>query len=101
MARPAYFPHQQHTWLECETCHHDVGASGKPVRYTPGNQVERCESCHNKKADMPAQWASFKRVGHGFCMECHVQNATDQARCGACHIPQLSHVSKQEEHTNE
>ncbi len=89
-ARPAHFPHQTHQWLECVTCHHDVSKAGTLVPLVAGNKVLSCEGCHNSTAEETIPWrlGTFKRVGHYFCMECHLTNATQAARCGACHVQQ-------------
>jgi hypothetical protein len=85
VARPAYLPHQAHQWLECDGCHHGKGTGGKMVDYVAGQKIEKCETCHNSKAGMPERIATLKRASHMLCMECHLQQDKDLAKCGVCH----------------
>lgn len=85
VARPAYLPHRAHQWLECEGCHHGKGPGGKMAEYGVGQKIEKCETCHNSKAGMPAMIATLKRASHMLCMECHLHQDKDLAKCGVCH----------------
>ncbi len=85
VARPAYLSHQAHQWLECDGCHHGKGANGKRVDYVPGQKIEKCETCHNSKAGMTERIATLKRASHMLCMECHLQQDKELAKCGVCH----------------
>ena len=50
--RAATFPHREHqARLDCAECHHGQGADGKQTPYVPGQQIAKCESCHNTKAE--------------------------------------------------
>ncbi|MBV5316324.1 MAG: class III cytochrome c [Desulfobulbaceae bacterium] len=85
VAKPAYLPHQKHQWLECDGCHHGKGANRKMIDYVAGQKIEKCETCHNRKTGMPERIATLKRASHMLCMECHLQQDKDLARCGVCH----------------
>lgn len=85
VAKPAYLPHRDHQWLECEGCHHGKGPDDKMAEYSIGQKIEKCEACHNSKAGMPERLATLKRAGHVLCMECHLQQDKDLAKCGVCH----------------
>jgi len=85
VAKPAYLPHRKHQWLECDGCHHGKGTGGKMVDYVGGQKIEKCETCHNSKAGMPERIATLKRASHMLCMECHLQQDKDLAKCGICH----------------
>ena len=85
VAKPAYLPHRAHQWLECDGCHHGKGPNGKKVNYSTGQKIEKCETCHNSKAGMPAQLSSLKLAGHALCMECHRKNDKQLTKCGTCH----------------
>jgi len=83
--KPAYLPHKVHQWLECDGCHHGKGPGGKMVDYVDGQKIEKCETCHNSKAGMPERIATLKRASHTLCMECHLQQNKELAKCGVCH----------------
>lgn len=85
VAKPAYLPHRKHQWLECDGCHHGKGTGGKMVEYVAGQKIEKCETCHNSKAGMSERIATLKRASHMLCMECHLQQDKDLAKCGICH----------------
>jgi len=85
VAKPAYLPHHNHQWLECDGCHHSKGPGGKMEDYVAGQKIKQCETCHNSKAVMPEPIATLKRASHRLCMECHLQQDKDLARCGVCH----------------
>ena len=85
VAKPAYLPHHQHQWLDCDGCHHGKGADGKKVDWVSGQPIGKCESCHNSKAGRQEQVATLKRAAHKLCMECHLLNDKALARCGVCH----------------
>lgn len=89
VARPAFLPHQKHQWLECDGCHHGKGKDGKKIDFIVGQKIEKCETCHNSKAGMPERVATLNRAGHLLCMECHLQNDKELAKCGVCHIKKL------------
>ncbi|MDD2465880.1 MAG: cytochrome c3 family protein [Desulfobulbus sp.] len=83
--RPAYLAHHTHQWLDCDGCHHSKGPDGRKVNWVPGQKVERCATCHNTTTNMQQRLAKVKFAGHRLCMECHLQNDKDLARCGVCH----------------
>lgn len=85
VAKPAYLPHRTHQWLECDGCHHGKGPNGKKVDLSNGIKIEKCETCHNSKAGMPEKVATLKRASHALCMECHLQQDKELAKCGVCH----------------
>lgn len=85
VAKPAYLPHRTHQWLECDGCHHGKGPGGKMVEYVAGQKIEKCETCHNSKAGMPEMITTLKRASHMLCMECHLHQDKNLARCGVCH----------------
>ncbi|MBC8317345.1 MAG: cytochrome c3 family protein [Desulfobulbaceae bacterium] len=85
--KPAVFPHAKHQeTLECAECHHGKDADGKQAAYTEGMKVEKCESCHNKAAGMPAKLDTFKAVAHANCKGCHKATGKKElTSCKACH----------------
>ncbi|MGI6656880.1 MAG: cytochrome c3 family protein [Desulfobulbus sp.] len=86
--RPVYFPHKEHQWLECDVCHHSFDESGKRIAHDFDEKVPSCESCHNSKADdMPWHLGTVKRVGHYYCLPCHLHNGDVLGKCGTCHNP--------------
>ncbi|MDR2550995.1 MAG: cytochrome c family protein [Desulfobulbus sp.] len=85
VAKPAYLPHRLHQWLDCDGCHHGKGPDKKKSAYVAGQKIEPCEACHNSKAGMPERIATLKRAGHTLCMECHLQQDKELAKCGVCH----------------
>ena len=92
--RPAYLPHHIHQWLECDGCHHGKGQDGRKVDYVSEQKIERCETCHNSKTNMQQRLQTLKLAGHKLCMECHLQNDKDLARCGICHTRKTTSPSQ-------
>lgn len=88
VAKPAFLPHHKHQWLDCDGCHHTKGADGKKVDWVSGQEIATCESCHNTKAGRQEQLATLKKAAHKLCMECHLRNDKELARCGVCHTRQ-------------
>ncbi|MFW2365038.1 MAG: cytochrome c3 family protein [Desulforhopalus sp.] len=94
--KPAVFPHAAHQkTLKCADCHHGM-ADGKQVAYTEGQEIGKCESCHNKdvlagKTKGKLKLDTIKGAGHGNCLECHKEMAAkDEAKkalksCKTCH----------------
>ena len=85
VAKPAYLAHQAHQWLECDGCHHGKGTGGKMIDYVDGQEIEKCETCHNSTTGMPERIATLKRASHMLCMECHLHQDKALAKCGVCH----------------
>lgn len=85
VAKPAYLPHRAHQWLECEGCHHGKGPDGKKLESIAGQKIEPCETCHSSKNTMPVKVATLKRASHRLCMECHLKQSKELARCEVCH----------------
>jgi tRNA(Ile2) C34 agmatinyltransferase TiaS len=94
----AFFPHAIHQGnFECATCHHGKGDDGKQVSYTEGQEIEKCESCHNKDAvasGMPKELETFKKAAHGLCKECHKKLKAEgkkagPTKCNGCHRKDL------------
>ena len=84
--KPATFPHGAHqARLECKTCHHSIGPSGKRIPYAEGQKIEKCETCHNSKSSMPEKIKSFKNAAHVLCQECHRKNKPELVKCTTCH----------------
>ena len=85
--KPATFPHAKHQeTLKCGECHHGKGADGKQVAYSDGMKIEKCESCHNKGAGMPAKLDTFKAVAHENCKGCHKASGNKElTKCKTCH----------------
>jgi nitrate/TMAO reductase-like tetraheme cytochrome c subunit len=94
--KPAFFPHKAHQdVLTCADCHHGM-ADGKQVPYTDGQEVGKCQSCHNEEV-LPGKTAgkekldTFKGAGHANCLECHKEIAKkdeakkDLKKCNTCH----------------
>ncbi len=90
VAKPAYLPHRAHQWLECNGCHHGRGTDGKMAEIAAGQKIEKCETCHNSKTGMPEMIATLKRASHKLCMECHLQQDKELARCSVCHTKKQS-----------
>lgn len=94
--KPAIFPHAAHQEvLKCGDCHHGM-ADGKQVAYTEGQEIGKCESCHNKevlagKTKGKLKLDTIKGAGHGNCLECHKEMAKkDESKkalksCKTCH----------------
>jgi len=96
--KPAIFPHKQHQdSFKCAECHHGM-ADGKQVAYAEGQEVAKCESCHNKdvlagKKSGKLKLDTIKGAGHGNCLACHKKMAKENAelkakkiaKCAACH----------------
>lgn len=93
--KPAQFPHKMHQGMfKCAQCHHGM-KDGKQVPYVEGQEIKKCDSCHNpevmganKKLD------SFMKAGHARCKECHKEmTKKDPAlkekkldKCTTCHV---------------
>ena len=96
--KKAVFPHKAHQdKFECAQCHHGM-ADGKKVDYVDGQEIGKCESCHNKetlagKLKGKLKLDTIKGAGHGNCMACHKEMAKKDAalkekkidKCAACH----------------
>ncbi|WP_028582714.1 cytochrome c3 family protein [Desulfogranum japonicum] len=84
--KPATFPHAEHqSRLACGDCHHGKDADGKKIDYVEGQEIGKCESCHNKAAGMPKKVASYKDAAHALCKDCHKQQDAKLAKCNVCH----------------
>ncbi len=85
--RAATFPHREHqARLDCAECHHGQGADGKQTPYVPGQQIAKCESCHNTKAEgMNKEYNTFQKAAHANCRSCHQQTEPKLAKCSVCH----------------
>lgn len=96
--KPAQFPHKMHQEnFECADCHHGM-ADGKKVAYTDGQEIGKCESCHNSEV-LPGKMMgklkldTIKGAGHGNCLTCHKEMAKNDPalkekkidKCSACH----------------
>lgn len=88
--KPAVFPHSLHQGvLACADCHHGKDAAGAQKPYEEGQEIGKCESCHNN--DMPnKKLNNFKNVGHENCKSCHSDMAkagqkTGPTKCNGCH----------------
>ena len=97
--KPAVFPHKAHQdkGIACGECHHGM-VDGKKVPYAEGQEIGKCESCHNKdvlggKMKGKLKLDTIKGAGHGNCLECHKKMAKEDAdlkarkidKCAACH----------------
>lgn len=96
--KPAIFPHKKHQdSIGCAECHHGM-ADGKQVAYAEGQEVGKCESCHNKKVLSGKKLGklkldTIKGAGHGNCLACHKKMSKENAelkakkiaKCAACH----------------
>lgn len=85
--KPATFPHGEHQGrLECAHCHHSKAEDGSRVAYVEGQEIGKCESCHNSQAEgMNAEYNTFQKAGHGLCRTCHQQTDAQLAKCTVCH----------------
>ena len=88
-AKPALFPHKKHqdSGIACGDCHHGKDADGKQTAYTDGMKIEKCESCHNKAAGLPAEKkiSTFKDAAHKNCKGCHKEQQKGPTKCAGCH----------------
>jgi nitrate/TMAO reductase-like tetraheme cytochrome c subunit len=94
--KPAVFPHKAHQdRMQCAECHHGM-ADGKQVPYTEGQEIGKCESCHNSeklagKLAGKEKLDTFKGAAHTNCLGCHKEVAAkDEAKkelksCKTCH----------------
>lgn len=94
--KPAVFPHKAHqATLKCAECHHGM-ADGKQVPYTEGQEIKKCESCHNSevlagKTAGKEKLDTFKGAAHTNCVGCHKEVAAkDESKkalksCKTCH----------------
>ncbi len=94
--KPAVFPHKKHQdAFSCSECHHGM-ADGKQVPYAEGQEIQKCESCHNSEAlagktKGKLKLDTIKGAGHGNCLECHKDVASkdetkaDLKKCSTCH----------------
>jgi hypothetical protein len=96
--KPAVFPHKIHQdSISCAECHHGM-ADGKQVAFVEGQEIGKCESCHNKdvlagKKSGKLKLDTIKGAGHGNCLASHKKMAKENAelkakkidKCGACH----------------
>lgn len=96
--KPAVFPHKKHQeTIGCGECHHGM-ADGKQVAYADGQEIKKCESCHNKdvlagKMAGKNKLDTIKGAGHGNCLACHKKLAKENpelkakkiSKCSTCH----------------
>lgn len=94
--KPAFFPHKKHQdSLQCADCHHGM-ADGKQVAFAEGQEIGKCESCHNSeklagKTAGKEKLDTFKGAAHANCLACHKEaGAKDEAKkelskCTTCH----------------
>jgi len=96
--KPAVFPHKAHQdAFECAECHHGM-ADGKQKAYTEGQEIQKCEACHNadtlagkKKGKLKLD--TIKGAGHGNCVACHKAMEKEKpelkekkiSKCSTCH----------------
>ena len=97
--KPAVFPHKAHQdAFQCGDCHHGMDAEGKQVPYVDGQEIKKCQECHNPdvlagKTKGNLALDTLKGAGHGNCLECHKEKvAADPAmkekkldKCDTCH----------------
>jgi hypothetical protein len=94
--KPAFFPHKAHQdALTCAECHHGM-ADGKQVPFAEGQEIGKCQSCHNeevlagKKAGNE-KLDTLKGAAHANCLACHKELAKkdeakkDLKKCTTCH----------------
>ena len=68
--KPAVFPHKEHQdRLKCADCHHQI-TDGKKTAYKEGQEIGKCDSCHNKdvlagKLKGKLKLDTIKGAGHG------------------------------------
>ena len=96
--KPAVFPHKMHQEkFTCADCHHGM-VDGKKVAYVDGQEIQKCEACHNAEVLPGAKSGrnkldTIKGAGHGNCYECHKKMAKENPelkakkidKCAACH----------------
>jgi nitrate/TMAO reductase-like tetraheme cytochrome c subunit len=97
--KPAIFPHKAHqdAGISCGECHHGM-VDGKKVPYVEGQEIGKCESCHNSEVlagrkSGKLKLDTIKGAGHGNCLECHKKMAKENPdlkarkidKCAACH----------------
>jgi hypothetical protein len=89
--KPVAFPHKKHQdAFPCSECHHGI-KDGKQVPYVEGQEIQKCETCHNDKvlAGKKAgneKLDTLKGAGHANCLACHKKNEKKElAKCTTCH----------------
>ncbi len=89
--KPATFPHKKHQdAFGCAECHHGM-ADGKQVPYADGQEIQKCDTCHNKdvlagKKAGKEKLDTFKGAGHANCLACHKENDNKELKkCTTCH----------------
>lgn len=96
--KPAVFPHKIHQdALTCADCHHSMDDAGKQVAYVDGQEIGKCQSCHNEeklagKKSGKDKLDTFKGAAHANCLACHKEVAKkdeakkDLKKCNTCHV---------------
>ena len=85
--KPAIFPHAKHQEKNsCGTCHHYVDGGNAVACGDDGENIGKCESCHNS-AFGNEELNSFKKVAHKQCKGCHtkMKDAGAPTKCTGCH----------------
>lgn len=97
--KPAQFPHKKHQdAFKCADCHHGMADDGTQVAYVDGQEIKKCETCHNAEV-LPGKMAgklkldTIKGAGHGNCLACHKTMAKANPdlkakkidKCAFCH----------------
>lgn len=89
--KPATFPHKAHQdAFGCAECHHGM-ADGKQVPYAEGQEIQKCDACHNKdvlagKKAGKEKLDTLRGAGHANCLACHKENENKELKkCGTCH----------------
>ncbi|MFP3982682.1 MAG: cytochrome c3 family protein [Desulfurivibrionaceae bacterium] len=84
--KPAEFPHAQHQEeFDCGDCHHSKDEEGNQVAYEEGQDIQTCDTCHNKDSDMDEALNSLMKAGHKNCKGCHAEKAPEKQGCPTCH----------------
>jgi len=96
--KPSIFPHKTHqATIKCGECHHGMGADGKQLAYSDGQEIKKCASCHNDKVlagkmKDKLKLDTMQGAGHGNCQECHKAKKGEDAfkekkldKCETCH----------------
>lgn len=100
-AKLVSFSHKKHSEdFTCGECHHDD--KGQPLELKKGDDVQKCEACHNRTKAKEKTFESYKSKPdkkkmvdikvhktalHENCIGCHVKKGVKSHKtCKQCHV---------------